>query len=128
MPEAILAALDFQKGGGLVTAIAQDDATGDVLMVAHMNEESIRHTLESGFAVYWSRSRGLWKKGESSGHLQRVRSIHVDCDGDAVLLRVEQEGGAACHTGMRSCFYRKVEGDRLVEVGTRVFDPKEVYR
>ena len=128
MSDAIFEALDFAKGGGLVTAVTQDAATGEVLMVAHLNEESLRHTLASGYAVYWSRSRGLWKKGEESGNVQRVRSIHVDCDGDAVLLRVEQQGGAACHTGMRSCFFRKVEGDRLVEVGTRVFDPKEVYR
>jgi phosphoribosyl-AMP cyclohydrolase len=128
MSDAILSSLDFAKGAGLVTAIAQDDATGEILMVAHMNEESLRHTLASGYAVYWSRSRGLWKKGEQSGHLQRIRGVYVDCDGDAVLLRVEQEGGAACHTGMRSCFFRKVEGDRLVDVGTRVFDPKEVYR
>jgi phosphoribosyl-AMP cyclohydrolase len=128
MSDAIFRALDFAKGGGLVTAITQDAATGEVLMVAHLNEESLRRTLASGYAVYWSRSRGLWKKGEESGNVQRVRSIHVDCDGDAVLLRVEQQGGAACHTGMRSCFFRKVEGDRLVEEGTRVFDPNEVYR
>jgi phosphoribosyl-AMP cyclohydrolase len=128
MSEAIFEALDFAKGGGLVTAIAQDDETGEVLMVAHVNEESLRHTLASGYAVYWSRSRGLWKKGEQSGHLQRVRGIFVDCDGDAVLLRVEQQGGAACHTGMRSCFFRRVEGERLVAEGERVFDPEQVYR
>jgi len=126
--DSIVAELDFDKLGGLVTAIAQDDASGEVLMVAHMNRESFRRTLESGEAVYWSRARGkLWRKGEESGNLQRVRSIFVDCDGDVVLLRVEQVGGAACHTGKRSCFFRKVEVGGLRDVGVQVFDPAEVY-
>ena len=121
--------LDFDKAGGFVTAIAQDDATGEVLMVASMNEEAFRRTLETGEAVYFSRSRErLWRKGEESGHTQRVRAVYVDCDGDVVLLRVEQRGGAACHTGKRSCFFHKHEGGRWVDVGVRVFDPEQVYR
>ena len=122
-----LSELDFSKAGGLVTAIAQDFATGEVLMVAHMNEESLRRTLETGEAVYWSRSRGLWHKGEQSGHTQSVRELYADCDGDAVLLRVEQRGGAACHTGRRSCFFRRLERGRWKDVGVRVFDPEKVY-
>ena len=123
-----VSALDFAKGGGLVTAIAIDDAQGDVLMVAFMNEASLRQTLETGDAVYWSRSRGrLWRKGEESGHTQRVKSVYIDCDGDVVILRVEQKGGAACHTGKRSCFFRKLQGDRWIDVGEQVFDPEKVY-
>lgn len=126
--DSIVAELDFEKLGGFVTAIAQDDASGEVLMVAHMNEESFRRTLETGEAVYWSRTRGkLWRKGEESGNVQRVRALYVDCDGDVVLLRVEQLGGAACHTGKRSCFFRKVEAGGLRDVGVQVFDPAEVY-
>jgi len=123
-----IAALDFAKSGGLVTAIAQDHETGEILMVAHMNEESFRRTLDSGEAVYWSRSRQeLWRKGESSGKTQAVKSLRIDCDGDAVLLRVEQRGGAACHTGKRSCFFRRLEDGQWIDVGEQVFDPKEVY-
>jgi len=121
-------AIDFAKAGGLVTAIAQDFATGEILMVAYMNEASLRRTLETGEVVYWSRSRQeLWHKGESSGNTQVVKSIAVDCDGDAVLLRVEQRGGAACHTGKRSCFFRRLEDGDWVDVGEQVFDPAEVY-
>ena len=120
--------LDFSKGGGLVTAIAQDDASGEILMVAHMNEEAFQQTLARGEVVYWSRSRGkLWHKGEESGNVQKLKSVLVDCDGDVVLLRVEQEGGAACHTGRRSCFFRKLAGDGVEDVGVQVFDPEEVY-
>jgi phosphoribosyl-AMP cyclohydrolase len=121
-------ALDFAKSGGLVVAIAQDHETGEILMVAYMNEESFRRTLETGEAVYWSRSRKeLWRKGESSGNTQVVKSLLIDCDGDAVLLRVEQRGGAACHTGKRSCFFRRLEDGRWIDVGEKVFDPDEVY-
>ena len=120
--------IDFAKGGGLVTAIAQDDATGDILMVAYMNEESFRKTLEIGEVVYYSRSRKkLWHKGESSGNTQLLKSLSIDCDGDAVLLRVEQRGNAACHTGKRSCFFRRLDDRTWVDVGEQVFDPDEVY-
>jgi len=129
----LLDLLDFEKGGGLVTAIAQDDVTGEILMVAHMNRESFERTLERGEVVYWSRSRKkLWHKGEESGNVQKVKSLFIDCDGDVVLVRVEQVGDAACHTGMRSCFFRKIEGNgedgRVLDVGVKVFDPDEVYR
>jgi phosphoribosyl-AMP cyclohydrolase len=124
-----VSALDFEKGDGLVTAIAVDDASGDVLMVAFMNETSFRRTLETGEVHYWSRSRGvIWHKGEESGNTQRVESIYVDCDGDCLVLRVEQGGGAACHTGKRSCFFRRLEDGRWTDVGQQVFDPAEVYR
>jgi len=124
-----VALLDFDKGGGLVTAIAQDHETGEVLMVAFMNEESFRRTLASGEAVYWSRSRSkLWHKGEESGNTQAIREIYIDCDADVVLMKVEQRGGAACHTGRRSCFFRKLEDGLVEDVGVRVFDPEEVYR
>jgi phosphoribosyl-AMP cyclohydrolase len=123
------AEIDFSKGGGLVTAIAVDDERGDVLMVAHVNEESLRRTLETGEVHYWSRARGrLWRKGEESGFTQRVRSLWIDCDGDVVVFRVEQRGGAACHTGRRSCFFRRLDGEGWTVVGERVFDPDEVYR
>lgn len=124
----ILETLKFDDAG-LVPAIAQDAATGEVLMVAYMNAEAVRRTIETGLCHYWSRSRGkLWLKGETSGHVQRVREARIDCDGDAVLFRVEQEGGA-CHTGYRSCFYRRVEGngEEIVDDGRRVFDPDDVY-
>ncbi|MDG2048985.1 MAG: phosphoribosyl-AMP cyclohydrolase [Myxococcota bacterium] len=120
--------LDFEKAGGLITAIAQDVDSGEILMVAHMNEDSFRRTLELGEVVYWSRSRQkLWHKGEESGNVQKVKSMHIDCDGDVVLIGVEQVGGAACHTGRRSCFFRKLEGEGVVDVGVQVFDPAEVY-
>jgi phosphoribosyl-AMP cyclohydrolase len=122
-----LAALDFTKGGGLVTAIAQDAVTGEILMLAHMNEQSLRETLARGQVVYWSRSRGLWHKGEQSGNVQVLKELRIDCDGDAVLLRVEQVGRAACHTGKRSCFFRRWDGARWVDDGEQVFDPAEVY-
>ncbi len=121
--------LDFSKGGGLLPAIAQDFKTGRVLMLAYMNRESWERTLETGEAHYWSRSRReLWHKGASSGNVQRVKEIFVDCDNDTVLLKVEQVGGAACHTGHESCFHKKVErnGDITI-VGERIFDPREVY-
>jgi len=123
-----LDALDFEKGGGFVTAIAVDDTTGELLMVAFANELSMQRTLETGEVHYWSRSRKkLWHKGEESGNVQKLKSVQIDCDGDVVVFRVEQIGGAACHTGKRSCFFRRLEDGRWVDVGEQVFDPKEVY-
>ena len=124
-----VSAVDFAKGDGFVTAIALDDASGEVLMVAVMNETSFRRTLETGEAYYWSRSRGkLWHKGEESGNVQKLKALYIDCDGDAVLLQVEQVGGAACHTGRRNCFFRKLDADGFIDVGVKVFDPEKVYK
>jgi phosphoribosyl-AMP cyclohydrolase len=121
--------VDFEKHGGLVAAIAQDADTGQVLMLAWMNREAYEETVRTGRAVYFSRSRNrLWRKGEESGHVQQVREIFIDCDADAILLKVHQVGGAACHEGYRSCFFRKVDGQGLTVVGERVFDPKQVYK
>ena len=114
---------------GLITAIAQDAATGQILMTAFMNQEALDKTIQTGNATYFSRSRQkLWKKGEQSGHVQRVRELYVDCDGDTILLKVEQVGGAACHKGYRSCFFRRVDGDDFIITGKPVFDPQEVYK
>lgn len=119
---------DFSRSGGLVVAIAQDAETGQVLMVAWMNQQAYEETLRTGQAVYYSRSRGkLWRKGEESGHVQRVREVYVDCDADAVLLQVEQTG-AACHEGFKSCFFRRVTPQGPVVVAQRVVDPQTVYR
>ena len=121
--------LNFEKMGGLVPAVVQDYLTGEVLMLAFMDPEAWEHTLSSGLASFHSRSRNeLWVKGKTSGHVQRVKEIRVDCDNDTVLLKVEQVGGAACHTGHRSCFYQKIEDGKAVIVGKPVFDPKEVYK
>jgi phosphoribosyl-AMP cyclohydrolase len=121
--------IDFERSGGLVPAIAQDAATGQVLMLAWMNKESFDETVRTGRAVYWSRSRGkLWRKGEESGHVQEVREILIDCDADTILLKVNQVGGAACHEGYVSCFFRKLENSTLTTVATKVFDPKQVYK
>jgi len=120
---------DFSKGDGILPAIAQDAETGQVLMVAYMNEESYDKTLATGRAVYFSRSRKkLWRKGEQSGNVQLVKAVYLDCDRDTILLSVNQIGGAACHEGYRSCFYRKVTPGGLEIVGQRVFDPDEVYK
>jgi len=120
--------IDFKRGQGLVPAIVQDWKTGEVLMIAYMNAASWAKTLETGKACFWSRSRQkLWLKGETSGHVQIVKEVYLDCDNDALLLKVEQVGGAACHTGYRSCFYRQIINGRTVVKGERVFDPKEVY-
>ncbi len=115
---------DFQKRGGLVPAIAQDATSGEILMVAYMNQAAWDHTLKTRQATYWSTSRDrLWIKGESSGHVQQVREIYVDCDADCVLLKVEQTS-AACHEGYRSCFFRRVEGDGLRVVAERIAPPE----
>jgi phosphoribosyl-AMP cyclohydrolase len=121
--------LDFDKAGGLVAAIAQDFETGEVLMIAWMNREAYEETVRTRRAVYFSRSRNkLWRKGEESGNVQEVKEVFIDCDNDAVLLKVNQIGGAACHEGYKSCFFRRVDGDALTTIGERVFDPKAVYK
>ncbi|MCR9187751.1 MAG: phosphoribosyl-AMP cyclohydrolase [Alteromonadaceae bacterium] len=113
---------------GLVPAIAQDADTGDILMMAWMNRESLRLTAEEGHAVYWSRSRSkLWRKGETSGHQQVIRDIRLDCDEDVILLKVEQKGGIACHTGRRSCFYRTLKDGQWVSVDPVIKDPGTIY-
>jgi len=121
--------LDFKKTDGLIPAIVQDYASGEILMLAYMNQEAFDATLASGNATYYSRSRQkLWVKGETSGHVQRVKEIRTDCDDDTVLLKVEQIGGAACHTGHRSCFYKKIEDGSIRIIGEPMFNPKEVYK
>jgi phosphoribosyl-AMP cyclohydrolase len=120
---------NFAKGDGLVPAIVQDAETKEVLMMAYMNSESWEATLQTGKATYWSRSRqSLWMKGESSGNIQLVKNIFIDCDNDTLLLHVEQLGGAACHTGYKSCFYRKLDGGDFIIVGEKIFNPEEVYK
>jgi phosphoribosyl-AMP cyclohydrolase len=128
--ERSMTELNFAKGrDGLLPAIVQDCSTGEVLMLAYINEESWRKTLATGQAHFWSRSRNkLWLKGETSGHVQLVREVLVDCDLDTVVFKVEQVGGAACHEGYRSCFFRRVDGGGVVVVGERVFDPAKVYK
>ncbi|TWU06702.1 phosphoribosyl-AMP cyclohydrolase [Symmachiella macrocystis] len=121
---------DFSKAE-LLPVIAQDEATGDVLMLAYMNAEAYQETLETGRVCYFSRSRNkLWRKGEESGNVQEVKAIYFDCDADTLLIKVNQIGGAACHEGYRSCFFRQVTdgGENFQTVGERVFDPKEVYK
>jgi phosphoribosyl-AMP cyclohydrolase len=114
---------------GLVPAIAQDAASGDILMMAWMNREALKQTVELGEAVYWSRSRKkLWHKGEESGHAQKVREIRLDCDEDVVLLKIEQVGGIACHTGRRSCFFQKLEKGKWIAVDPVLKDPHEIYK
>ena len=120
--------IDFKKGEGLVPVIIQDAVTNEVLMLGYMNKESWEKTLETKNATFWSRSRNkLWIKGETSGHVQEVREIFLDCDGDTILLKVNQVGGAACHTGHRSCFHHRFEKGKWKIFGEKVFDPKEVY-
>jgi phosphoribosyl-AMP cyclohydrolase len=119
---------DFAKSGGIVPAIVQDYKTGQVLMLAYMNEAAYRETLLSGRGTYFSRSRQkLWKKGEESGNVQVVREVYIDCDADAILLKVDQTG-AACHEGYPTCFFRRVSADGLHVVQERLFDPSQVYR
>ena len=121
--------LDFEKGEGLIPVVTQDYETSDVLMLAYINREAWLKTLETGRATYWSRSRKtLWVKGETSGNVQIVREILVDCDLDTVILKVDQVGGAACHMGYRSCFYRRGSGGKMEIIGERIFDPEEVYK
>jgi len=121
--------IDFDKSGGLVPAIAQDADSGAVLMLAWMNRDAYEETLRTRRAVYFSRSRNrLWRKGEESGHFQEVREILIDCDADTILLKVHQIGGAACHEGYASCFFRRVEGDAVTVIAEKVFDPKAVYK
>ncbi len=120
--------LDFKKAGGLIPAIVQDATTGEILMLAYMNQEAFDATLSTGKATYYSRSRQtLWVKGETSGNVQLVKEIRIDCDDDTILLKVEQLGRAACHTGHRSCFHKKVENGSIRITGEPLFDPKEVY-
>jgi phosphoribosyl-AMP cyclohydrolase len=122
-----IASPDFPTGGGLIVAIAQDAASGEVLMVAWMNQEAYEETLRTGRAVYFSRSRGkLWRKGEESGHFQIVRGIYLDCDADTILLKVDQTG-AACHEGYKSCFFREVTPEGLKVIAERLVDPGTVY-
>jgi len=120
--------LDFEKSGGLITAVIQDHSSGRVLMVGFMNEEAFRKTVESGFATFWSRSRQkLWLKGESSGHRLLVKEIAVDCDRDAVLVKVEAQGPGVCHEGYESCFFRRLDSGVWKVVDQRTYDPKAVY-
>lgn len=120
--------LDFAKAGGLITAVVQDSISGRVLMVGYMNEEAFRKTVETGFATFYSRTRGkLWLKGETSGHRLAVKEISTDCDRDAVLLRVQAAGPGVCHNGYESCFYRRLEGAEWVESEPRAYDPDAVY-
>ena len=113
---------------GLIPAIAQDANSGKILMMAWMNRESLQLTAEKQQAVYWSRSRGkLWHKGEESGHTQNIVDIRFDCDEDVILLKVEQSGGIACHTGREGCFYRQLQGDQWIEVESVIKDPKDIY-
>jgi phosphoribosyl-AMP cyclohydrolase len=122
--------LDFKKGDGILPAIAQDFKSGKVLMLAYMNSHAWRLTLQTGEAHYWSRTRGeIWHKGETSGNIQIVKEIIVDCDYDTILLKIEQRGGAACHLGYESCFHNKVDnnGEETI-IGKKIFDPKKVYK
>ncbi len=119
--------LKFQEDG-LIPVITQDSTTGEILMFAFANRESLEHTVNSGNMTYWSRSRKkLWKKGEESGNLQKVKFLFTDCDKDVILVKIEQIGGAACHTGKRSCFFNELSGENWKEVGTQVFNPEKVY-
>jgi len=121
--------LNFKKLGGLVPVVTQDFRTGEILMVAFMNQAAWEATLATGQATYYSRSRkSLWVKGETSGHVQIVKEILIDCDDDAIVLKIEQIGGAACHTGHRSCFHKRVQDGSVHIIGQPIFDPKEVYK
>jgi phosphoribosyl-AMP cyclohydrolase len=128
MSEAWLNKVNWSKDG-LVTAVAQDAVSGRVLMVAWMNRDALKRTWQNNEAVYWSRSRKkLWHKGEESGHIQKVKEIRLDCDGDVILLQVEQQGGIACHTGRESCFYSRLSQGKWVEVDAVLKSPGEIYK
>ncbi len=121
--------LDYSKLDGLVPAVIQDDDSGQVLMVGFMNEEAFEMTLSTGVVHYWSRSKKrIWKKGESSGHIQEVREMRIDCDDDTVLIKVKQIGDAACHMGYRSCFFRMLKEGKVIVDGDKIFDPSVVYK
>ena len=122
--------LDFSKGNGLIPAIVQDYSSHKVLMLAYISRASWEKTVETGEAHYWSRSRQeLWHKGATSGHVQKIKEIYLDCDNDTVLFKVEQAGGAACHTGYETCFHKKVDLDgNYYIIGERIFDPEKVYK
>ena len=120
--------LDFKKGGGMLPAVVQEAGTGKVLMLGYMNEEAYRRTHETGNVTFFSRSQNkLWMKGESSGHVLKVSQILVDCDLDSLVVVAEQLGPGTCHEGYRTCFFRRIEGDRMIETEPRAFDPKAVY-
>jgi phosphoribosyl-AMP cyclohydrolase len=120
--------IDFEKTGGLIPVIAQDYSSGTVLMLAYMNRETWDLTLATGIVHYWSRSRKkIWKKGESSGNIQEVKEIRIDCDNDTILIKVNQIGRAACHDGYQSCFYRVLRDGKMIVDGERVFNPEQVY-
>ena len=120
--------IDFKKGDGLIPVIIQDASTHEVLMLGYMNQEAWEKTIKTGRASFWSRSRKkIWVKGETSKHFQEVKEIYLDCDGDTLLLKVDQIGGAACHEGFRSCFHQQYEEGKWRVFGKRIFDPKEVY-
>ena len=120
--------IDFKKGDGLIPVIIQDASTHEVLMLGYMNQEAWEKTIKTGRASFWSRSRKkIWVKGETSKHFQEVKEIYLDCDGDTLLLKVDQRGGAACHMGFRSCFHQRYEERKWKVSGKRIFDPKEVY-
>jgi len=121
--------IDFSKGNGLVPVIIQDHEDNAVLMMGYMNSEAFELTVKSGQVHYWSRSKKrIWLKGETSGHIQTVKEIRIDCDNDTLLIRVIQSGGAACHEGYRSCFFRRIEGNRLIIDREKIFNPEETYR
>ena len=120
---------DFEKTGGLIPAIAQDAETGEILMMAYMNKEALDKTIETGEVHYWSRSRQeLWHKGGTSGFVQKLKDLYLDCDMDAILVKIDQIGGAACHTGLRSCFHNRHTDSGFIKEGEPVFDPNEVYK
>jgi phosphoribosyl-AMP cyclohydrolase len=126
----IMIELDFSKGDGLLPAIAQDYKSGKILMLAYINKASWEKSLETGEVHYWSRSRReIWHKGGTSGHVQKIKEVYADCDNDTVLFKVEQVGGAACHIGYESCFYKRVDNKgKETIVGKKVFDPEKVYK